>query len=169
MYRVSHLGPDHAVSNTKFLQLMDQRMCSVLPSFYYSFMTLSDADFKCSVKLPSQGIQSSTYGLCNESSEVLLTDLHMSHFQDSKHYLISIAYNSAPRLSVLPLSSMDAIVKCFLADNILIAIIYNCAIPLHNSASVSRKLHNQGVESAIQNYFYSSLIPHFTSDTQLTV
>ena len=48
------------ISNTKFLQLMDQGAYCVFPSFYYSFLHFSNADFKCSVKLPSQGIQSFT-------------------------------------------------------------------------------------------------------------
>ena len=136
-------------------------------------MTLFNADFKCSVKLPSQGIRSSAYGLHNKSIKVLLPDHPISHFHDSKHYsklyLTSMAHNSAPCLSVLLLSSMDSLVNCFSGDNILIAIIYNCAIPLHSSASTSRNLHNQGVENAIQHYFCSSLISHCTFDTQLPV
>ena len=51
----------------------------------------------------------------------------------------------------------------------MIAIINNYAIPLCSSASAPRNLHNQGVENAIQNCIYSSLIPHFTFNTQLTV
>ena len=137
----------------QFLQLMDQAMFSVLPSFYFGFFLLSDANFKCSVKPSSQRIHSSTDGLCNEPVEVLLSDLPVYHFQDTKHYLTSMTCNSVPHLSVLLLSSMDAIVKCYSAGTILIAIIDNCAISLHSSALAPRNLHNQGVENAIQNCF----------------
>ena len=93
----------------------------------------------------------------------------MSYFEDPKRYLTSLAHISAPCLSVLQLPSLDTPVNSFSGDNILIAIIYNCAIPLQSSASASRNLHNQGVENAIQHYFWASLIPHCTFNTLLPV
>ena len=162
-------GVSSDIFNMESLQLMDQVIFSVIPSFYYGFFQHSNADFKCSVKPSSQRPYSFTYGLCNEPVEVLPSDLPVYHFQDTKHYLPSETCNSVPCLSVLLLSSMDSLVKRFSAGNILIAIINNCAISLHSSASAPRNLHNQGVENAIQHCFYCSVMLHFVLDTQSPV
>ncbi len=162
-------GVSSDISNIHFLQLMDRAMFSVLPDFYFGFFLLSNNDFKCSVKPPSPRIHSSTDGICNEPLEVLLSDLHVYHFQGTTLPLTSTTCNSVPYPSVLLPSLMDTIVKCYPAGTILIAIIDNCAISLHSSALAPRNLHNQGVENAIQNYFYCSLMLHFTLDTQSPV
>ena len=157
------------VSNTIFLQLLDQGVCSALPSLRCRFMTVLNTDFKCPGNLSSPELQHSSYGSHNKSFEVLLPDLPMSYFADPERSLTSLAHISAPCLSVLQLPSLGTPVNSFSAGNILIAIIYNCAIPLQSSASASRNLHNQGVENAIQHYFWASLIPHCTFNTQLPV